>query len=248
MDHAAGEHTMTARRWQMLILAGVLMAMPDRVALGCSCGGSGGPACQAAWTADAVFSGTVVSIARVEADGAERRSPSMLVTFQIDRGFINAAAGSVSILTGTSGGDCGYPFKAGERYLVYANRTSGAGLTTGICSRTRTLATAQEDLQYLTSIPAASEGGRIFGRITESRRAPAEELAVDYGPVEGVTVSVHGSAFTRDAVTGTDGRFVVPHLPPGPLRVTVFASTGFDTRDLERELVIRDPRACGQAD
>ena len=54
------------------------------------------------------------------------------------------------MLTAGSGPACGYGFKPGERYLVYANR-KGTELVTGICSRTRPLADATEDLEFFQS-------------------------------------------------------------------------------------------------
>ena len=96
-------------------------------------------------------------------------------------------------------------------------------------------------------MPSPSEGGRIFGRINESRRDPAEERAVDYGPVEGVTVSIHGAGFQREVVTGADGRFLVSHVPIGKVAVTVAPSFGFATRRLGGELEIKGLRGCGEA-
>ena len=64
--------------------------------------------------------------------------------------YINAPSGIVEVATGSGGGDCGYRFAIGKRYLVYARKwpPSGSGLTTGICSRTRQIEEADEDIKY----------------------------------------------------------------------------------------------------
>lgn len=43
----------------------------------------------------------------------------------------------VSLETGTGGGDCGYPFRVGTPYLVFAFTNEAGILETGICSGNR---------------------------------------------------------------------------------------------------------------
>jgi len=52
---------------------------------------------------------------------------------------------AVIVHTGMGGGDCGYPMRAGARYLVYARRLGNGGLSTSICSRTDSLPNARPD-------------------------------------------------------------------------------------------------------
>ena len=54
----------------------------------------------------------------------------------------------VTFGTGVGGGDCGFSFRAGQTYLVYATGRREA-LHTSICSRTRPLEEATEDLEAL---------------------------------------------------------------------------------------------------
>ena len=51
----------------------------------------------------------------------------------------------------------------------------------------------------------------------------------------------------REAVTDARGRFEVAGLPTGTVTVTLAPQFGFDTRDLERELELENPRGCGEA-
>jgi hypothetical protein len=227
------------------ILAAVVLLLAPLAdnALACECMASG-PPCQAAWEADVVFSGTVRAIERIEVGPGDPAFLSVRVTFDIDRGYVNAPSGVVEVMTGSGGGDCGYRFAIGKRYLVYASKRPPSGLTTGICSRTRPIDEAGEDVKYLNSIPAKGTGARVYGRLNEWRRDPAEEQGADYGPLEGVTVSVAGPTMQKDAVTDAYGRFEVVNLPIGTTTITVLASVGFDRRSLTHEIDIRDLRAC----
>ena len=61
----------------------------------------------------------------------------------------------MELMTEPSGGQCGYPFRAGEKYVVYAYRYEGdAKLWASICSRTHPVGEADEDLRYLERLPA----------------------------------------------------------------------------------------------
>lgn len=238
---------MSSTWWRILTMLGALAILGESYAVACSCAMSG-PPCQATWTADAVFAGTVVSMTPIDNVSLGAPYQSLLVKFSVERGFVNAASGPTEIVTGMGGGDCGYRFKVGVTYLVYASKYGSSILTTGICSRTRPLAEAQEDIQYLTTMGASASGGRVYGRINEWRRDPAEERGADYGPVEGINVSVRGATFFRDAVTDADGRFQVPNLPVGKATVSIAVPPGFEPAAFEREIDIKDVRACSQID
>jgi hypothetical protein len=107
---------------------------------------------------------------------------------------------------------------------------------------------ADEDIKYLRSIPPKGTGARVYGRINEWRRDPAEERGVDYGPLEGIKVSVQSATMQTDAVTDADGRFEVRNVPVGKATVTVLAPFGFDARYLTQDIDITDPRACSAQD
>lgn len=148
---------MTPKWLRALVVMAALTLAAENDALACSCMLSG-PPCQAAWTADVVFTGTVRSMEQIDHNASGTPYRSVLVRFDVERGFVNVVPGPVEIVTGTGGGDCGYSFATGGRYLVYAWKTPSSRLSTGICSRTRPLDEAEEDLRYLTSIPATGTG------------------------------------------------------------------------------------------
>ena len=66
------------------------------------------------------------------------------------------------------GDDCGFPFVTGQEYLVYAHG-SPVRYSTGVCSRTRQLSAASEDLAYLRRRLTAA-AGRISAPLHISAR------------------------------------------------------------------------------
>ena len=56
-------------------------------------------------------------------------------TFTVERALRGLEGASAGVTTGTGGGDCGYAFKAGERYLVYAYKAQDGQLHAGIGSK-----------------------------------------------------------------------------------------------------------------
>jgi hypothetical protein len=236
---------MTSSFWRIVVAMIVVAAAAESESLACSCMSSG-PPCQAAWAVDVIFVGTVVSIQPIERDPQPGSFRSTLVKFSIGRVFRGAMPEQPELVTNPAS-TCDYRFILDEKYLVYA-RKAGSQLSTSVCSRTRPFEEAVEDIRYLTMVGAASQSSRVYGRVTEWRRDPAEHQAVDYGPVEGIPVSVRGDSFVRDAVTDTDGRFEITGLPVGKATLTSVAPAGYEPAIFEHEIEIRDPRACSHVD
>jgi Carboxypeptidase regulatory-like domain len=229
----------------LALTIGLIAGIPAS-GMACSCNGSAGPPCEATWKADAVFAGTVRSIVEIAHDAYGQPWKSLLVTVDVERAFVNSSPGPLELITGQDGAACGYGFSVGQRYLIYALKTQAGRWSASICSRTRLLDKAQEDLQYLSTVPTARLGSRVFGHIHHWQRDPFEEQTVDYGPLEGIVVNVSGAGFSRDVVTDRHGRYEITGLPVGASAVTVAAPHGFDSRGLQRELDLRDPRACSE--
>jgi len=93
----------------------------------------------------AVFSGTVTSIKQVGSHN--------LVTLQIKRTWKGTKGKTVTVKTHTSSAACGYQFRKGTAYLVYCfqppKNKKTKQLQTNICTRTKPLARAKEDLKEL---------------------------------------------------------------------------------------------------
>lgn len=233
-----------------VVVAALMLVQLVGDAFACSCVSSG-PPCQAAFTADVAFVGTVRSIKSIEPIPPNPGQVSMIrksVIFDSVEGLLNIAGRTLEVGTGAGGGDCGYRFTVGQRYLVYAWKSDSGALTTGICSRTALFEKAREDIDYLRSMPATGSGGRVFGLISEWRRQPGEYGAINGGPLAGMHVIVQGANFQRDVLSDANGRFEVTGLPIGRTSVEVVAPFGYDTRHLTREIEISDLRACSEVE
>ena len=238
---------MNVRRFGVLAALTLVLSFRAGEARACSCGGPGAP-CEAAWRVDAVIAGIVRSVEAIDHPELGAPYQSTLVRFEVDRAFVNGSPGIVELTTGRGGGDCGYQFVAGKRYLVYASKQASGRLSTGICSRTRPLEAAAEDLAYLATVAQQPPGARVSGRVTHSRRDPFEEEWIDYGPLENVVLNLRGTSFSRDVSTDKDGRYEFSGVAAGTFTLTLVPPTGFDNGYPEQEIEIRDGRACSSHD
>ena len=128
-------------------------------------------------------------------------------------------------------GDCGYDFQAGETYLVYANNDEGSSnsLSTDVCTRTRRLSEAGEDLAYLFFLKDQPASTRLEGftttdelyRLTFDRLHDQETMK---SPVAGVVVELQSDRLTRFTETDRKGRFVFDGLLAGNYKLSAYAA------------------------
>lgn len=76
-------------------------------------------------------------------DEEEDRMFLRRIRFRVETPFKGVTEKNFALDTGWANGDCGYPFRRGERYLVYAKSWNG-GAYTGICHATKPLSEAGE--------------------------------------------------------------------------------------------------------
>ena len=97
----------------------------------------------------AVFSGKVVDVREKRSiKGYQTKS----VLFEVTNTWKGVEQSQIIITTGQGGGDCGFDFKEGQEYLVYANESTMYGaktLVATICDRTNEWSVLQEDLKIL---------------------------------------------------------------------------------------------------
>lgn len=128
----------------VVVLAVAALALP-RPAQACTCIPAPTPLV-ALDSSDAVFSGTVEHIAKVR---GSHGYPVHLVTIRVIESWKGVSESRVVVQTATNSAACGYHFRKGEDYLVYANSWQDQPLSTGICTRTAELSRATEDLEAL---------------------------------------------------------------------------------------------------
>jgi hypothetical protein len=129
-------------------------------------------------------------------------------------------------------GDCGYDFQAGETYLVYANYDEGSAdlLSTDVCTRTRRLSDAGDDLAYLYFYKDHPASSRVEGfattdelyRLTYDRLHDPESMK---SPVPGAVIKLQSERLTRFTEAGRNGRFVFDGLPEGDYKLSAYSAS-----------------------
>jgi hypothetical protein len=211
------------------LFALVILLLVPRATFACSCIGAI-PLCQSFWQADVVFSGEVLSFEQIDAKQLFGRRVARI---RVDRVWRGQVRGTIEVTTGAGGGDCGYAFRPGTGYLVYAYKTKDGRFTTTICSPTKLLQKATADLAYFKEAEKPSTGGRIYGV------AHFETKGSDLKPAKGVSIALAGESQTRTAVTKEDGTFEFTNLPVGEYSVHM---AGASTPPWK--VTLRDTRAC----
>jgi hypothetical protein len=148
----------------------------------------------------------------------------------------------IEISTGVGGGDCGYDFKNGQRYLVYAYRYQER-LTTNICSRTKPFSNANEDLAFLGNLSSAPVGVTIQGRVLRDLGGKPDTKAID----PDVSITIEGEIDTKKIRLDEQGRYRFSGLPSGKYKLTLQVPDTLMADRPEREVTVAN-RGCAVVD
>jgi hypothetical protein len=239
-------------RWAFLLLIGAaaLLAAASS-AFACTCM-VGAPVCQTYWTAGAVFDATVERIdptSRTEdMGGREVTFTEKIVHLKIRQAWKGVDADSIDVITAAQGGMCGYDFKPGKRYLVFAERRTADGRwAVSSCSQTHEFDGTGEDAAFLASLGTAPKGARVYGSIKTMQRRFDGGPTFAEDPVE-TKVRLLGDGQERVAMS-TGGTFEFTGLAKGPYRLSVELPENSTLRSVgERTIELPDERACARAD
>ena len=193
----------------------------------CTCGGlpSGNPACQAYWYTPVIFSGKAVQIEPDGGDSGIGGGFDNHVQFAIDESFKGISGATAEVSTPRDSAACGYPFKVGESYMVYAYQDKDGKLSVGLCGRTIPMSGAAEDIAYFKSIPTLKPLGTIGGIIYDV--GPRKENEVRAPPIQALKVTAEGPKGTVETRTDESGKYRFADLEPGEYLVKLSAPKGF---------------------
>jgi hypothetical protein len=141
------------------------------------------------------------------------------VTLSVARTLFGSAAGRVVFKEDST---CGYPFTLHEAYVVYAYGRTDGTLATSICSRTRLLAIATEDIKYFEGLRAGRAQAVVHGDV--HRRALDQDghpqLYMLRKPVDALEVFAMSQGVVYSTKTDPGGSFQIV-LPPGSIQIWV---------------------------
>ena len=183
-------------------------------AYACSCAPTRSP-CNY-YATDAVFLGRVVGSSERKtytSNGEKIVVDVGTIRFLVQENYKGAPGYEVEV---ESGVPCASSFFRNESYVVYAGRMPNSDkLYTGMCTRTRHVSAAEEDLAYWRGLATAKPGATLYGNVTriigDARHGPFEE-----GPkMAGVKIIVTGEGRSFETTTDANGQFKLTGLSPG---------------------------------
>lgn len=213
-------------RTSIAVLFALTFALFSGEAQACSCV-SGSSACRTRLNQDHMIFGTVL---RVRVVGNEHTLPDgqklfgggrriFTVSVVEDFGGTHRAGDEIEVETGMGGGDCGYDFQLGQRYLIDAYAHDGK-LSAGICGHTYPEGAAAVVLRELREASAGRPPAVLSGSVVHYRTGEISRIKSPEG-VGGVPVTITGThGMTLRLQTGADGAYEVQSLPPGDYSIT----------------------------
>jgi hypothetical protein len=208
-----------------LSIATALLALSVSDVKACSCMFGGGSPCEAYWLSQAVFSGKVIKKSTFDVEEGEGDSrhkyQQVLARFSIEQAIKGVAGDEVEIVTGLGGGDCGYHFKDGERYVVYAirNGRDNSRLYSGVCNRIKLVAEADEDFAYFRAMPEAGTGGLVYGRVKKLTTPLSFDNKYQETYLDNIKITIEGNGRKFETTTNKDGYYRLSGLAPGQYNV-----------------------------
>jgi SdrD B-like domain len=199
--------------------------------------------CQAYWEANVVFAGTVTQITASEnKDTFHRR----LIRFSVTDPFRGLTGSEAEVLTGSGDADCGYGFQLGGDYLVYAHLNKEDNkLYTSICSRTRPLSSAADDLKFIRGLTKAEPGALISGWVKQLHRKASHDDGPK--PISNVKVMIVGPAKRVELLTDSEGQYKISGLTAGKYKVEVKPPNGLSIYKNDQNIEVFD-RGCAHVD
>ena len=153
----------------------------------------------------------VATVQDIQQDGKSGRKLVTLTVKQGWKGLEPAWATTITVSTCASGACCGYGFQEKEGYLVYADG-EGKSLSVSLCSRTRPLANADEDIAVLNKVVA----GEQIAALPKPQTTPAPEVAAPADAGNGLTVGLQDGGMSVVAIHAASGKMIWKVKLQGP--------------------------------
>lgn len=222
MDRAdGGQATMRRRIKSTVSILALLVGLPASSILACTCR-QRPLLCQAFFDTPEIFSGTVLeSVPSTATYRGKSYVSGYGYKFKVDRTFRGTSSSTAKVMTGSGGGDCGYLFEVGSKYIVFAH-TSGSGLLgTSICSLTAPW-TEELETKVVEQATSKQESGSLFGTVYQR----AGKMGANT-PMPGVQIVLDPQSRRRPQSTDANGKYSYDAVEPGSHTLEVSAPKGF---------------------
>lgn len=207
------------------------------------------PGCGSLAHASSMVLGTVESVRVVDQRSSPEAFPGRRRVFSVkvveDFRGLSKPGDEIEVETGLGGGDCGYGFRLGERYLIDVYAHDGR-LSTGICSKTAPEAAAGLILRELRAETSRARLPDLSGSVIRYSAETGEQSKMPT-PVPDVPVTLTASDGTVfRSVTEEDGVYQIATLTPGEYTVSFQLPHGLQAYlPGEKPLKVNIPAANG---
>ena len=153
------------------------------------------------------------------------------------------ATGPLDVYTPESDGACGYDFKPGHRYLVFARKRPADGRwIASLCSATQPYDGAGESASFIASLTEPAKGGRIFGTVKTFDKRFDYQLTSGERRLSANVRLVGGGR--EHSVAATNGSYEFRGLEPGRYQLDVEPPAGYASKYTSRNVDLPNGRAC----
>src|SRR5271157_1862605 len=216
-----------SNRTVLAVVCSVLILLGQgKSLLACSC--SVHPVCDPHRYLDADFIGEVISSEMVEHQPTDDR-PGILVLVRVLEHFRGTPKTGeiIEIRTGVGGGDCGFKFKIGAKYLIDAYREKDGVFETNICNLTMPIEQAEIELRALRAIAAGRKVPDLTGILSKNTGLSPESY--EEMPFPGIRVALQPAAGgpALESTTDSFGAFTFQSLASGTYRVRLGLPSNF---------------------
>ncbi|MEJ7700442.1 MAG: carboxypeptidase regulatory-like domain-containing protein [Pyrinomonadaceae bacterium] len=192
------------------------------------------PPCTEFWRADAVFIATAIEVETKPQiyEGV----PPITARLKIEEVFKGGIKEKEFIFESN---DCGFQFKQGEKYLVYAHRRNNKLNVQIGHTRTKLLAEATEDLNYLRSLQRDEPQAQIVGKVgqqTTEIKETRKEIFLDNEwlfiglPMANIKVFAKGAEQTYETFSDAKGEYKFVGLPSGEYEIWADYALYFESK------------------
>lgn len=193
------------------------------------------PPCAEFWRADAVFIATATEVQiKSQRFGVP---PPITARLKIEESFKGIKEKEILLELD----HCGFQFKQGEKYLVYAHRRDNKLHVRIGGTRTKPLAEATDDLDYLRSLQRGEPQAQIVGKIgqqTAEIKLSRREVSFDsdwffFGsPMAGIKVFAKGAEQTFETFSDAKGEYKFVGLPSSEYEIWADYPSYFESKKI----------------